>query len=320
MNFLEELKFKIFGGYSCNKKDIINILNQPIDLLCESSNDIRYFFCKDKFDICSIINGKSGNCTENCKFCAQSSHYNTSIKEYSLLNTEELLNNIIHNSNQGITHLGIVTSGKILNLEDFNKICTSYNFIFDRWKINLCASHGLLSFEQLKKLKQLGITRYHNNIETSRAYFPKICTTHSYDDKINVIKNAQKAGLKVCSGIIIGLGETFEDRIEMAFELKNLGIKSIPVNILNPIKGTPFENNNIPSYEDILRTIAILRFINPDSFIRLAGGRSLIKDKGKKAFLSGANATISGDMLTTNGFNTKTDIKLVKSLGYQNII
>lgn len=319
MNYLEKLKFKILKGYNCNESDILYILKCSLNSLCKNANDIRKFFCEDNFEICTIVNGKNGNCSENCKFCAQSSYSKSHINKYPLLSYSEILNYANYNFNEGSMHFSVVTSGKVLNSKDFTTMLQNYNLINKKCSISLCASHGLLSFEQLKKLKESGVTRYHNNIETSKNYFPNICTTHTYNEKIKVIKNASKAGLYICSGVILGLGETFEDRINMAFELKNLGVKSIPINILNPIEGTPFENYKSLNYEDILRTIAIFRFVIPNAFIRLAGGRSLLSDKGEKAFLSGANATISGDMLTTSGFNIKTDIKLVKSLGYKNI-
>ena len=159
--------------------------------------------------------------------------------------------------------------------------------------------------------------RYHNNLETSRKFFTKICSTHTYDDKIETIKNAKKAGLEICSGGIIGLGETMEDRIDMAFTLRGLSVESVPVNILNPIKGTPLEKQEILSYEEVIKTLAIFRFILPTVQIRLAGGRALLGDKGKKALMSGVNGAISGDMLTTLGIETSEDIKMIKNLGFE---
>ena len=161
------------------------------------------------------------------------------------------------------------------------------------------------------------MTRVHNNLETSRRNFPNICTTHKFDDKIQAIRAAQAAGLAVCSGGIMGLGETAEDRIDMALTLRELGVLSIPVNMLNPIPGTPFENNERLTPEDMQRIVAVYRFILPQAFIRLAGGRGLMPDKGKSCFTSGANAAISGDMLTTAGITTKTDMALLKELGYE---
>ena len=183
-------------------------------------------------------------------------------------------------------------------------------------EVNLCASHGFLTKEEFIRLKEAGVTMYHENIETSKKNFPNICSTHSYEDKIEEIKLAQKVGLKVCSGGIIGMGETFEDRIDMAISLSELGVVSIPINVLIPIKGTPLGNLERISHEDILRTIAIFRYINPTAYIRMAAGRNYFADGGTKIFLSGANATITGDMLTTVGNNTNQDKIMLTKLGF----
>ncbi|MBP2664199.1 MAG: biotin synthase, partial [Firmicutes bacterium] len=171
--------------------------------------------------------------------------------------------------------------------------------------------------EQLQQLKAAGVARYHNNLETSRRYFPHICTTHTYDDKIATIKNALAAGLEVCSGGVMGLGETIEDRIAMALDLRSLGVKSIPVNVLNPIKGTPLGNTPKLTADEVARIVAVYRFILPDAAIRLAGGRGLLADKGKAVFQSGASAAISGDMLTTAGISISNDMALLKDLGFE---
>lgn len=174
-----------------------------------------------------------------------------------------------------------------------------------------------MNYEELVKLKESGVIRYHNNLETSRRFFSNICTTHTFDEKINTIKNALKAGLQVCSGGIIGLGETMKDRIDMAFTLRELNVDSIPINILNPIKGTALENQEKLSYDEITKTFALFRFILPEKQIRLAGGRALLNDKGERLMKSGVNSAISGDMLTTSGIKTFDDIKMIKELGFE---
>ncbi|MDU7905476.1 MAG: biotin synthase BioB, partial [Peptostreptococcaceae bacterium] len=211
----------------------------------------------------------------------------------------------------------IVTSGKKLNKSELDKICNSYKEIGKNVYIKICASHGLLSENELKKLKKSGVKRYHNNLETSRNFFNKICTTHTYDEKIETIKAAQRAGLEVCSGGILGLGETFIDRIDMAFELRDLNIKSIPINVLNYIEGTSIKIKDQITEDEVLKTIAIFRFINPKSFIRLAGGRNVLTNYGEHAIKSGANATITGDLLTTCGNTISNDIEMIKSLGFK---
>lgn len=317
MNLSNKLKEKILNGSLLEKSEIISLLTEPIIELSKAANEIRDFFCGNSFDICTIINGKSGRCPENCKYCAQSIHFKTDIEEYPLLDSKRILDKAKHNENKGVLRYSIVTSGKKLSQKDLNDVCKSYKLIKENSNISLCASHGLLCYEDFIKLKKAGVSRYHNNLETSRNFFHNICTTHSYEEKIETIKAAQKAGLEVCSGGILGLGESMEDRIDMALEIRSLGIKSIPVNILNPIKGTPLENSKVLSYDEIKRTIAIFRFIIPYGAIRLAGGRGLLHDKGKSLFECGANATITGDMLTTAGITINEDMSIIKELNYE---
>ena len=315
---LKQLTNKIINeNYHISKNEVRELLNTDLKELSYCAEQIRKKFCGNKFDMCSIINGKSGKCSENCKFCAQSAHYKTNIKEYPLLDTDSIFKEAKYNSDKKVKRFSIVTSGKKLTEQEIDSICKTYEKIKKECNIMLCASMGLLTEQQFIKLKNSGVSMYHCNLETSRNFFPKICTTHTYDDKINTINLAKKAGLEICSGGIFGMGETFQDRIDMFFELYNLGIKSVPVNVLNPIKNTPFENNKILSQEEILRTVAIARFILPDAFIRLAGGRLLFKDKGVSMFSSGANATITGDMLTTDGTSIAEDFDTINKLGFE---
>lgn len=315
---IKELTNKIINEeYHISKYEATELLNTDVKVLSYCAEQIRKKFCDSKFDMCSIINAKSGKCSENCKFCAQSAHYKTNIKEYSLLDTDSIFNVAKHNWNKKVKRFSIVTSGKKLTDEEIELVCKTYEKIKKECNIMLCASMGFLTKQQFIKLKKSGISRYHCNLETSRNFFPNICTTHTYDDKINVINIAKKVGLEICSGGIFGMGETFQDRIDMFFELYNLGVKSVPINILNPIKNTPFENKKILSQEEVLRTVAIARFILPDAFIRLAGGRLLFKDKGISLFSSGANATITGDMLTTNGTSIDEDCDTINKLGFK---
>lgn len=314
---IQQIKNKILNGFQINKEDAMQLINADLEKLSTASNELRQHFCGNAFDICTIINGKNGKCSENCKFCAQSAHYKVSIEEYPLLDCKSLLKEAICNHDKGILRYSVVTSGKKLADDELESVCNSYSKIRKNCDISLCASHGLLSIEQLLKLKNVGIQRYHNNLETSRKNFPNICTTHTYDDKINTIKAAQKAGLEVCSGGIIGLGETMEDRIDMALDIRGLGIKSVPVNILSPIPETPYEKLPVLTADEVRKTVAIFRFILPDAAIRLAGGRDLIADKGRSLFLSGANAAISGDMLTTSGIIISDDMRMIKELKFE---
>ncbi|MGL5755580.1 MAG: biotin synthase BioB [Paraclostridium sp.] len=306
----------IKGGYKINKQEAIELLNYKTDELANCADNIRKYFLEKNFDTCSIVNGKSGKCSEDCKFCSQSAFHKTDIDIYPLLSQEQFLKDAKHHFEKGVKRYSIVTSGKKLNNIELKNICRSYNAIKNEVGIKVCASHGLLDKHELKQLKLSGVERYHNNLETSRNFFNKICTTHTYEDKIKTIKAAQNIGLEVCSGGIIGLGESEIDRIDMAFELRDLNIKSIPINILNYIEGTNIKLERPITEDDVLKTVAIFRFINPNSYIRLAGGRNLLTNYGELAFQSGANATITGDLLTTCGNNIDNDMKMIKSLGF----
>lgn len=313
---LSETKQFLYDGNLLTKKQAFTLLNNPTDLLCRAANEVREHFCGNAFDICTIVNGKCGKCSEDCKYCAQSVYYQTPVEEYPLLSAKPLLEQAKYNHQRGILRYSVVTSGKRLSEKELASLCESYRYIKEQCDISLCASHGLLSLSQFEQLKQSGITRYHNNLETSRRNFPNVCTTHTYEDKIEAIRSAKLAGLEVCSGGIIGMGETMEDRIDMILDIRELGVSSIPVNILNPIQGTPFETVSKLKEDEILKTIAIFRLLVPHGAIRLAGGRGLLADKGEQAFCSGANAAISGDMLTTNGISIQEDMQMLTQLGF----
>ncbi len=317
MSFAKELKKKLLLGEQITRPEAITLYAQPLKELCETANEIREHFCSNSFDICTIINGKSGRCSENCRFCAQSAHNHTGADEYPLLSTKEILTQAKLNDDKGVLRYSIVTSGKRLSDDEVDKMCETIRMIKAQTGISVCVSFGLLNEEQYGKLKEAGVSRVHNNLETSRRNFPNICTTHTFDDKVAAIRAAQSVGFTVCSGGIMGLGETVEDRIDMAFTLCELGIKSVPVNMLNPIPGTPFAQNKKLTADDMCRIVAVYRFILPDASIRLAGGRGLLPDKGRSCFLSGANAAISGDMLTTAGITVETDMQLLKELEYE---
>lgn len=314
---LHSLTEKVLKGEQITRDEALYLYDRPLDELCEGADKIRRHFCASRFDLCTIINGKSGRCSENCKFCAQSAHNHTGISEYPLLPDEEILAQAKRDHRQGVLRYSIVTSGKQLNAEEVDRMCRLIRRIREEADISVCVSFGLLKEEQFRKLKEAGVTRVHNNLETSERNFPNVCTTHTFADKVQAIRAAQTAGLSVCSGGIMGLGETVEDRIDMALSLRELGIKSVPVNMLNPIPGTPFAENERLTAEDMRRIVAVYRFILPEASIRLAGGRGLLPDKGKGCFTSGANAAISGDMLTTAGITVQTDLALLNELGYE---
>ena len=317
MSDVQSLAQKVLDGYQVTREEALWLYEQPLKELSSWANKIREYFCSNGFDICTIINAKSGRCSENCRFCSQSIHSHTASAVYPLLSTEKIVEQAKHDAAQGVLRFSIVTSGKRLTNREVLKICEAVKAIKAVCNISVCVSLGLLKQEQFAWLKEAGVERVHNNLETSERYFPSVCTTHTFADKIVAIRAAQAAGLPVCSGGIMGLGESVEDRIDMALSLRKLGVKSIPVNMLNAIEGTPFEGNKRLSPEDLQRIVAVYRFMLPQASIRLAGGRGLLGDKGEACFKSGANETISGDMLTTAGITVATDMQLLKELGFQ---
>ena len=311
------LKNKVLNGEEISFREARELYDSPLSELLEAANEIREKLCGKKVDLCSIVNGKSGRCSEDCKYCAQSAHYNTGVEEYDLLNGENILNLALENQEAGVHRFSIVTSGRALKGEDFDKVVDIYNILREETELKLCASHGIIGEKEAKKLREVGITTYHHNIETSREFFKETCTTHTYEERISTIRACKKAGLNICSGGIIGMGERIEDRLSMAFELKTLDVMSVPINVLNPIANTPLQFVKKIEVEDILRTIATFRFILPKAYIRYAGGRASLGDKVKDGFLGGVNSALVGNYLTTLGNKIDEDIELIKSLGME---
>ncbi|MDD7408957.1 MAG: biotin synthase BioB [Anaerovoracaceae bacterium] len=314
-----KLAEEIVNGRRLTKADDISVLKEaPDEELYRGADLIRDKLCGDHIDLCAIINGRSGRCSEDCKFCAQSGHHDTGIDEYGFLDKETLVKDCGYHAERGIDRYSIVTAGRTLKGKDLDAACDAYKEMHDKYgdRIELCASHGLLDEEAFKRLKDSGVSMYHENIETSRRFFPHICTTHEFDDKIKGIRAAHAAGLSVCSGGIFGMGETEDDRIDMAFTLAEEHVESIPLNALIPIKGTALELLKPPSARMIMRSAAYFRYINPTAFIRLAGGRYLMEDSGRQAFHAGVNATITGDMLTTSGNNISEDREMLTGMGF----
>ena len=320
MNWIIELTDKVLNGGEVTREEaerLINVSDDDTMLLLAMADKIRQKFNGNAVDCCAIINGRSGRCPENCKFCAQSAHYHTGVKEYPLLSEQEFVDAAQKAKAAGAVRFSIVTSGRGQSkADDFENICKALKRIKEEVGIEVCCSLGILTEEQAFKLKELGVMRYHSNLETARSHFPDICSTHTYEDKMFTIHNAQKAGLRVCSGGIFGLGETPEQRVEMAFELKRLGIDSVPLNLLTPIPGTPFENNKPLKPLEILRAYAVFRFVLPKALIRTAGGREVnLRDLQCLALNGGLNGIMVGGYLTTGGRSPEADKVMIKDLG-----
>jgi biotin synthase len=284
--------------------------------LYDCANEIRLHFCGAAMDLCSITNAKSGKCSEDCKWCSQSASHKTHIEVYSLVEKQRAVAEAVGSAEQGVGHHSLVTSGKRVTDKDLESLLDIFREIRAKCSIDLCASMGLLSREALQRLRDGGVRRYHCNLETAPSFFSRVCSTHSIVDKIRTIQDAQSLGLEVCSGGIIGMGETMEQRIELALLLRDLGIRSIPINILNPIVGTALEGTAALSEDEVLTTIALFRFINPRAHLRFAGGRLLIRHFQMRALKAGINASIVGDMLTTVGSGIADDLKDFREAGF----
>lgn len=297
------------------REEINVLLKLPLSELISIADKTRREFIGSNLDLCSIMNAKSGLCTQDCKFCAQSIRYKTGAVAYPLKTKKEMCEAALRAKEIGAERFDIVTSGDSLSKEELKIICEAVSEITQKIGIKMCASLGTLDEEAFNALKKSGITQYHHNIETSPSYFPRIVTTHTFQDRIKTINSAKKAGLKVCSGGIIGLGETMEDRIDMALCLKELNVDSVPINVLVPIQGTPLETKQAITCEEVIRTIAIFRIILKDKVIKIAAGReSALKDFQALGFMAGANGMLIGGYLTITGRSVDEDWKLVKEI------
>ena len=270
------------------------------------------------FEMCSIINAKSGKCSEDCKWCAQSAHYNGKCDIYSLLDYDEILSCAKMNERQGVKRYSLVCSGKRLSNQDVDKMCQMVRDLKKDTSLQICASLGLMGKEALQKLHDAGVSRYHCNLEAAPSYFPSLCTTHTIDEKLQTLRWAREVGFELCSGGIIGMGETPRQRVELALKLREVKPDSIPINILVPIKGTPLADTPPISDEEILTMVAIFRFLHPKAELRFAGGRArLSREVQLRALQIGINAAVVGDLLTTVGSKIDEDRQLVAEAGYQ---
>ncbi|MBR1692605.1 MAG: biotin synthase BioB [Lachnospiraceae bacterium] len=313
---IQQCKRNVLDGKEITKEEALFLAEADLEELSAAADEIRRGFCGNDFDMCSVISVKGGRCPENCRFCSQASCSAAKVEAHALLDTDTILNDARLRSEQGICHYCLVSSGRRLSEREVDQICESIREICANTSIKVCTSLGLLDEAAFRKLKKAGVSRIHNNLETSRSYFPSICTSHTYEDKLQTIHAARRAGLEICCGGIFGIGETMEDRIDMALVIRQLDVTSVPVNLLDPVPGTPLGSRPVLTQDVVRRIIALYRFLLPKVYIRLAAGRDYLKDAGLSCFLSGSNATITGDMLTVMGISVTEDLRTIRELGY----
>ncbi len=297
-----------------SKEELLTMYNMPLDKLLEKSSE----FMTNEVEFCSLINARNGKCSQNCKYCAQSSHYRTDIECYPLVDIEEVKKAALESKQNHASRFAIVTSGRTPDEgRDFNIELEMIKEINKIQGLNSCASIGILNEEQAKKLADAGLKRFHHNINTCRSYYPQVCTTHTYRDRINTCKLVKKYGMELCCGVILGMGESIEQRIEMAMELAEIEPNSIPINILMPIPQTPFENyHDKIDEENVLRTLAVFKIANPKSVLRFCGGRMRLSDENQKlALQTCVEGIMVGNYLTTIGKEPHQDLEMVNSLG-----
>lgn len=315
---IHRLRDKVLAGGMLTDEEVYSLCDAPSQSLRDAAAEITRHRMPRTFDTCSIINARSGLCSENCKWCAQSAHYSTGCETYPVIPHDSCLEAARAHRDAGVRRFSLVASGRSVRGKALEHIVSAIREINDRVGIYTCASLGLLTRDELRQLWDAGARRYHCNLETAPSYFGQLCTTHTIEDKLATIAAAREIGFEICSGGIIGMGETHRQRAEFALTLRRAQPHSIPVNILSPIPGTPLEGTPPISDDDILDTVAIIRFAHPDAGIRFAGGRKrLSRDVQIEALRIGVNGAIVGDLLTTIGASVEEDRRMVAEAGYE---
>lgn len=316
--FCLELAEKVIKGKKVTLEEIGMLLETAEDdimLLFSGADMIRRHFFGNKIDVCSVINAKSGLCAEDCSYCAQSSRYDTKIRTFPYIGKNKIFDAIGKIVDSGVRKAGIVTSGGKIPKNIVSDICDATREAKSKYGTKVCMSLGMLDKDSLFLLKDAGIDFYHHNLETSKRFFPRICSTHTYQDRVDTVKNANNIGLKVCCGALFGLGESIDDRVNLAFCIRALGVKSIPLNFLSPISGTCFKDKRLISPVEVLKTIAVFRYINSESNIKVCGGREVnLKDFQGMVFFAGASGLMTGNYLTTNGRGVELDFLMLEDL------
>ena len=297
---------------------LTDIVNAPLEDLLDETDRIRTESFGNEIDLCAIVNIKNGRCTMDCRFCAQSQHHGTTIETYPLLHAENLSSETHKFWEQNIPRVGWVASGRSLNSEELDAVLDGVQSVLSEKGANqVCASLGQLDTSALSALKEVGVCRYHHNLETSERFYPSICTTQHWRDRRATVERVKELGWTICSGGLFGLGETWEDRLQLALTLKELEVDSVPINFLSPISGTPLADQKPLSSEEALRIVALFRLTLPKTTIRICGGRPTVfaeREQDELLFRAGANALMTGNYLTTSGISPKKDRELIERL------
>ncbi len=322
--FIEDLKNRVLAGGELDFNEAMRLIeiengSEDFDALLEAARAITFHFNSDEPGLCSLINAKSYLCSEDCGFCAQSVRFDTRVNRYQLMPAEEVVAAAKEFEKKGCQNFCVVTSGGELTDGEFEHILKIYHRLQEETAMNLDGSLGFLTPERVERLKEVGLRRFNNNLQSSREFYPKIVSTHTYDKRLETMKFLQEGNMEICSGGILGMGETREDRVKLAFELKPYTPHCLPMNILNPRPGTPLENELAPDPLEMVKTIAVFRFIHPKSNIKLAGGReiNLGSDYQELALKGGANGLIIGGYLTTSGNPIHEDFEMLKRAGFK---
>jgi biotin synthase len=316
---------RVLDGETLDRTDGLALLAQPVDALAAGADLLRRHFSDGTVDACSIVNAKAGDCAEDCGFCAQSAHFDTGIDTYGFLGAEKVLEAAKRAEADGAQRFGIVVAEKGVSKEhrpdEWNEIVEAIRLVRDETDVEVDASLGLLTREEADELAAEGLNHYNHNIETSRRYFPEVVGTHSFEDRLETLRRAKAAGMDLCAGVILGMGESPTDRVDAAIELQDVGVSSLPVNILNPVAGTPMGDRDHAaiSKAEVMKTIAVYRFLHPDSRVRLTGGRevNLAPDEQHLPFEAGADGILTGDYLTTEGQDPGDDIEIIERAGLE---
>lgn len=320
--FIHELKSRVLAGGDITQDEAVRLssIQDPatLDLLLSSAHELTARFRPAEPDLCSLVNAKSYLCSEDCGFCSQSSHYKTGVNRYPLMRPEEVLGEAKKCEERGVQSFCVVTSGETLSDSEFEQVLATFRLLSEKTRLRLDGSLGNLTAEQIRQLRAAGMRRFNHNLQSSREFYPEIVSTHTYDERMETLEFLKENGVEVCSGGIFGMGETQEDRIRLAFELKPYDLHCLPVNILNPRPGTPLEGRQATAPGEIVKMVAIYRFIHPKANIKLAGGREL--NLGvyfqEKALRGGANGFVVGGYLTTAGNPIQVDLDMLRRAGF----